>query len=237
MLRPLVRSLRLGRAVPPRGKALPPALSAHLQSRHLAIATPIWRGALPHFPAPCAAIALALSREGEMMTRGFPHARFLRHGGLGALCIPPLLLAGCSSLGSAMSPYSETFSCKNGDHGQCVHPEKAYEDASQGIRSRSDPAVTDDKDLLRPHRLPNSRRGMEGALGAYGSYRDSVYREREGLIEAPENPMLRPAQAVRTLILGDTPRRGDPDRQGRDPGGAAVAARPDRARRARLSAC
>ena len=31
------------------------------------------------------------------------------------------------------------------------------------------------------------------------------------------------------LGLGDTPRRGDPDRQRRDPGGAAVAARPDRA--------
>src|SRR3546814_9425409 len=38
------------------------------------------------------------------------------------------------------------------------------------------------------------------------------------------------------VLAGDTPRRGDPDRQRRDPGGAAVAARPDRARRARLSA-
>jgi outer membrane receptor protein involved in Fe transport len=36
--------------------------------------------------------------------------------------------------------------------------------------------------------------------------------------------------------VGDTPRRGDPDRQGRDPGGAAVAARPDSARRAWISA-
>ena len=128
-----------------------------------------------------------------MMTRGFPHARFLRHGGLGALCIPPLLLAGCSSLGSAMSPYSETFSCKNGDHGQCVHPEKAYEDASQGIRSRSDPAVTDDKDLLRPHRLPNSRRvvtrleeetriGKGGTLAAQLSRLDLIVLDELGYL-------------------------------------------------------
>ncbi|MGH6651011.1 MAG: TraV family lipoprotein, partial [Sphingopyxis sp.] len=112
---------------------------------------------------------------------------------MGALCIPPLLLAGCSSLGSAMSPYSETFSCKNGDHGQCVHPEKAYEDASQGIRSRSDPAVTDDKDLLRPHRLPNSRRvvtrleeetriGKGGTLAAQLSRLDLIVLDELGYL-------------------------------------------------------
>src|SRR3546814_12013188 len=42
----------------------------------------------------------------------------------------------------------------------------------------------------------------------------------------------------RTALLGGfgaTPRRGAPDRHRRDPGRAAAAARPDRARRARLS--
>jgi conjugal transfer pilus assembly protein TraV len=136
-----------------------------------------------------------------MMTQGFPYARILRQGELRALCILQLFLAGCASLGSAMSPYSETFSCKNSDHGQCIHPQKAYEDASQDIRSRSDPAVTRDKKLLKQQRLRNAKSKKGATPDAYGSYRDSVYRELKGLIEAPETPMLRPAQAVRTLIL------------------------------------
>ena len=69
--------------------------------------------------------------------------RLLRSGITVSLLIP---LAGCAVLGSAMSPYSETFSCKNDDHGQCIHPERAYEDAAAGRTSRSDPAVTRDKD-------------------------------------------------------------------------------------------
>lgn len=116
-----------------------------------------------------------------------------------------LPLGGCATLGSAMSPYSEKFSCKNSDHGQCIHPEKAYEDAAEGRTSRSDPAVTRDKKLLKAGAAPggrpvDTRRGRAGP-DAYGTYRDSVYRELQGLIEAPETPMLRPSRAVRTLIL------------------------------------
>jgi conjugal transfer pilus assembly protein TraV len=100
-----------------------------------------------------------------------------------------------------MSPYSEAFSCKNSDHGQCIHPEHAYENAIHGVSSRSDPAVTRDKKLLKQHRLENSKHGKSGTPDVYGSYRDSVYRELTGLIEGPKTPMLRPARAVRTLIL------------------------------------
>ena len=117
-----------------------------------------------------------------------------------ALAAGPLLLSGCTALGSAMSPYSEKFSCKNDDHGQCIHPEKAHEDATQGRVSRSDPAVTRDKALLKTSQREPAHRGRRDG-SAYGSYRDSVYRELQGLIEAPGTPMLRPAQAVRTLIL------------------------------------
>lgn len=131
------------------------------------------------------------------MTKRLPNDRFLRHWGV--LCISPLMLPGCASLGSAMSPYSEAFSCKNSDHGQCIHPERAYDEAIRGVRSRSDPAVTRDRKLLKPHYLQKRVKGT--ASDAYGTYRDSVYRELEVLIEAPETPMLRPARAIRTLIL------------------------------------
>src|SRR3546814_1614629 len=85
------------------------------------------------------------------------------------LCSAALLLAGvlplsgCATLGSAMSPYSEKFSCKNDDHGQCIHPEKAYEDAAQGRASRSDPAVTHDNALLKTNLRAVARRGPTAA--------------------------------------------------------------------------
>lgn len=123
-----------------------------------------------------------------------------------------LPLGGCATVGSLMSPYSEKFSCKNSDHGQCIHPEKAYEDAVAGRAPRSDPAVTRDKKLLRGVEVAPTDGALSGIgavagprgkviPGAYGGYRDSVYRELQGLIDQPVTPMLKPAQAVRTLIL------------------------------------
>lgn len=116
-----------------------------------------------------------------------------------------LPLSGCATVGSIMSPYSEKFSCKNSDHGQCIHPETAYEDAVAGRTPRSDPAVTRDKKLLRGSETSatDSASSLSGKSvpGAYAGYRDSVYRELQGLIDQPVTPMLKPAQAVRTLIL------------------------------------
>ncbi|WP_254514601.1 TraV family lipoprotein [Novosphingobium sp. G106] len=59
-----------------------------------------------------------------------------------------ILLGGCATLGKVMSPYSETFSCKNSDHGQCIDPAQAHADAVAGVPSRSNRAVTRDKALL-----------------------------------------------------------------------------------------
>lgn len=118
------------------------------------------------------------------------------------------MLSGCTTVGSLMSPYSEKFSCKNPDHGQCIHPDKAYADAVAGVPSHSDPAITHDKAMLKGVR--NHERGQGHAVTAKGgpkgvapyiAYRDSVYRELQGLIEAPTTPMLRAGKTVRTLIL------------------------------------
>ncbi|WP_336963889.1 TraV family lipoprotein [Sphingobium aquiterrae] len=113
-------------------------------------------------------------------------------------------LNGCATLGSVMSPYSEKFSCKNDDHGQCIHPDKAYADAVAGVASKSDPTVTRDKKLLRDRKSAegSGKPGTgKGASGAFEGYRDSVYRELQGLIEQPVTPMLKPPRTVRTLIL------------------------------------
>lgn len=129
-------------------------------------------------------------------------------------------LGGCAAVGSVMSPYPEKFSCRNSDYGQCIDPEQAYNDAVAGRRSRSDPSVTRDKKLLREAAraptvvaVPASSTAPQSAAGArgrvvtvaatepYAGYRDSLYREMQGLIEAPVTPMLRPPRTVRTLIL------------------------------------
>lgn len=127
-----------------------------------------------------------------------------RHRHLPLVALAALLsLPGCAALGSAMSPYSEKFSCKNSDHGQCIHPDRAYEDAVAGKASRSDPKVTNDRSLLRdnPHggRIRNG--SSQSQATPYIGYRDSVYRELQGLLDAPVTPMLRPGRTVRTLIL------------------------------------
>ncbi|MBT0667388.1 TraV family lipoprotein [Novosphingobium profundi] len=112
-------------------------------------------------------------------------------------------LAGCAAVGSVLSPYSEKFDCKNSDHGQCIHPERAYADAVAGVASKPDPEVTNDRAMLGRSSAstgPSSTRA-KAAASAYGSYRESVYRELKGLIEAPVTPMLKPARTVRTLIL------------------------------------
>ncbi|WP_225011171.1 TraV family lipoprotein [Novosphingobium percolationis] len=127
----------------------------------------------------------------------------MRGGALALAAGASLLLSGCATMGSLMSPYSEKFSCKNDDHGQCIHPSRAYEDAVAGVASKSDPAVTNDRKMLREKPVTSGapRSGRAPAPSAYGSYRDSVYQELKGLIEAPVTPMLKPARTVRTLIL------------------------------------
>jgi len=113
----------------------------------------------------------------------------------------PAALTGCTTLGSIMSPYSERFDCKNKDHGQCIHPDQAYQDAVAGRPSRSDPAVTNDRKILKGDHPARPGRGTSGAPDPYEGYRASVYHELKGLIDAPVTPMLAPARTVRTLIL------------------------------------
>jgi conjugal transfer pilus assembly protein TraV len=43
--------------------------------------------------------------------------------------------------------------------------------------------------------------GSRSSEQAYAGYRESVYRELQGLIDQPVTPMLKPARTVRTLIL------------------------------------
>lgn len=115
-------------------------------------------------------------------------------------------LSGCATVGSVMSPYPEKFGCKNSDHGVCISPDKAYQDAVAGRVSRSDPAVTNDKKLLRAHGVdpvpaPAKQGHGKAPPPAFAGYRDSVYAELRGLLDQPATPMLKSPRTVRTLIL------------------------------------
>ena len=65
------------------------------------------------------------------------HIAFTRSGSRLAVLPMLALLSACTTVGSLMSPYSEKFSCKNSDHGQCIHPDQAYEDAVAGKIGRA----------------------------------------------------------------------------------------------------
>jgi len=118
-----------------------------------------------------------------------------------------LTLSGCAAVGSVMSPYPEKFGCKNKDHGVCISPDKAYQDAVAGRVSKSDPAVTNDKKLLRAHGADQAAASLKAPHGrtppppAFAGYRDSVYAELRGLLDQPATPMLKAPRTVRTLIL------------------------------------
>jgi len=140
------------------------------------------------------------NREPAMIHRS--HGRPARLASLTGL----ILLSGCASLGHTLSPYAENFSCKNSDHGQCIAPDKAYADAVAGRAPRSDPAVTRDKALLgdapvKPARQHGRKAAATTQATSYQGYRDSVYRELQGLVDRPVTPMLRTGRTVRTLIL------------------------------------
>ena len=119
------------------------------------------------------------------------------------LVLPLLALPGCATMGSVMSPYSEKFSCKNSDHGQCIHPGQAYADAVAGRASRSDPAVTHDRKLLTPDK--KRARGIEISPARAAAIPQAISQLGQGhvgaLIEGPQSPMLRPSRTIRTLIL------------------------------------
>lgn len=119
------------------------------------------------------------------------------------LLLPLLALPGCATIGSVMSPYSEKFSCKNNDHGQCIHPGQAYADAVAGRASRSDPSVTHDRKLLAPHQKQARGRdlGPARAMATPPAMAQPGQGHVGALIEAPGSPMLRPARTIRTLIL------------------------------------
>ena len=130
------------------------------------------------------------------------------------------ILAGCRVV-----PYDSKFMCeKSRDYGRCMDVQSAYEEARAASASATSKAKPrDGKDPIL--RYPPASTGVGRPLrplkpskivarsanakpddslirvSTQDLYRDAEYRELAGLIEAPVTPLIRPAKALRTLII------------------------------------
>ena len=110
------------------------------------------------------------------------------------------ILGGCSIM-----PYENEFSCRAEDnYGKCIDVAGAYEEAVTGVERG--------KRLAAGEHQRSSERGQlsteaeEGGAApttntAYADYRSAVYSELGELVRAPVTPMVRPPQAMRTLVV------------------------------------
>jgi conjugal transfer pilus assembly protein TraV len=114
-------------------------------------------------------------------------------------------LSGCAAVGSMMSPYSEKFSCKNSDHGQCIHPEKAYADAVAGRTSNPILPSPTTARCSRCWRLQGARRVGAAPVDPRRLMLSPPERSSAGKWRADRGPgftpMLKPSRTLRTLIL------------------------------------
>lgn len=143
-------------------------------------------------------------------------------GGIVLAVMVASMLAGCRVV-----PYDSKFMCeKSRDYGRCMDVQSAYEEAraaSASANSKSKSKARDGQDpilryppastgVTRPLRpLKPSKAGARSAaakpddsfirVSTQDLYRDAEYRELAGLIEAPVTPLIRPAKALRTLII------------------------------------
>jgi conjugal transfer pilus assembly protein TraV len=142
---------------------------------------------------------------------------------LAIVAVAGLGLSGCSSI---FMPYSSKFSCKNKDHGKCVHPQSAHDEskaasgeinwsaannsAAQQVGLPGGAGKTSKEHGVRSSRY-NASAAADATDPAFASYRSAVYGQMAGLLQQPSPPMVRAATTVRTLILPYTD-RNRPDR-------------------------
>ncbi len=108
-------------------------------------------------------------------------------------------VVGVASLGGcSVMPYENEFACRAEDnYGKCIDVAGAYDEAVTGVARG--------KQLTAGERQRTSERGPlpaeAGTNTAYADYRSAVYSELGELVRAPVTPMVRPPQAMRTLVV------------------------------------
>jgi len=96
------------------------------------------------------------------------------------------LVAGCSTVGEAINPYSSSFNCKMTESGKCITMTGAYKQSLQPKDSKDD-------------RKWKEKAGDPDTLQA--TYQGSLYKKLSGLLEEPETPVIAPPKVMRVLLL------------------------------------
>lgn len=123
------------------------------------------------------------------------------------LVIGFLALNGCSLI-----PFADESACSlEGNYGQCINGEQAYEEAISGEEIFGNYIGEDGIVQESPTESNKNGSSSEGTLHSdkfshvkdksFIRMKDSIYNEIKGLVDEPITPMLRPTKVVSTLIL------------------------------------
>lgn len=121
------------------------------------------------------------------------------------LALLAVSVTGCGLL----NPYKSEFACGDGNsfNGNCESVEDAYNDSVKGIDARQlDPKWKEkraqwekkNKDLVD---LRKQADGVVPDIHEAIGYREALFNEMKGVLQAPETPMLVPPTPVRILVL------------------------------------
>ncbi|CDT76396.1 TraV family lipoprotein [Vibrio crassostreae] len=120
-----------------------------------------------------------------------------------------LSLTGCSFL-----PFNDESACVlEGNYGQCINGEQAYEEAVSGEEIFGNYIGEDGISDNEPGSIPANSESSNGELPIHNDkfshvkdksfirLKDSVYNEIKQMVDQPVTPMLRPTKVVSTLVL------------------------------------
>jgi conjugal transfer pilus assembly protein TraV len=126
------------------------------------------------------------------------------------ICSLLALLAVSTTGCGFLNPYKSEFACGDGTHsfnGNCESVEDAYNDSVKGIDARQlDPKWKEkraqwekkNKDLVDLRKqIDDAAPNVHEAIG----YREALFNEMKGVLQAPETPLLVPPTPVRILVL------------------------------------
>ena len=106
--------------------------------------------------------------------------------------------------GCSVMPYENEFACRAEDNfGKCVDVAGAYQEAVTGIE-RGDKLIAGEPQRTSARGDIDTEAPTDPTATtqtAYSNYRAAVYAELGELVRAPVTPMVRPPQAMRTLVV------------------------------------
>lgn len=112
-------------------------------------------------------------------------------------CLIIVLSTGCSVM-----PYENEFTCRAEDnYGKCVDVAGAYEEAVTGVERGEQLVAGEPQRTSARGEIPADADPAATTQTAYSAYRAAVYAELGDLVRAPVTPMVRPPQAMRTLVV------------------------------------